>query len=173
MGRFNTKDLFPGFQSNPMTENRYSYVTNNPLAGADPSGLSTPVGFLSDVNGVLSDLVGLAQFNNSINTTTQQADTFNQCTLNIGAPGCENIGEQESNLNKSIASLNTQATQTGVNFEIGVSFSPSTYGLQVPAALGTAFGLINQVIGALGGEVGSPVNQAFAPIPTAKASSGK
>jgi len=38
IGRFITKDIFPGFAHKPWTLNRYAYVYNNPVNFDDPSG---------------------------------------------------------------------------------------------------------------------------------------
>lgn len=38
IGRFITKDQFPGFVSNTQSLNRYSYVRNNPVNSIDPTG---------------------------------------------------------------------------------------------------------------------------------------
>ncbi len=40
MGRFVSRDAFPGLLSQPLTLNRYTYVANNPVKLIDPSGLS-------------------------------------------------------------------------------------------------------------------------------------
>jgi RHS repeat-associated protein len=39
VGRFTSKDPFPGFWSQPQTLNRFVYVGNNPINRSDPSGL--------------------------------------------------------------------------------------------------------------------------------------
>src|SRR5205085_4468695 len=39
LGRFSSPDLLEGFQRNPQSWNRYSYVLNNPVRHIDPSGL--------------------------------------------------------------------------------------------------------------------------------------
>lgn len=40
-GRFTTRDLHPGYSTNPQSLNRYLYVQNNPILFTDPSGLSS------------------------------------------------------------------------------------------------------------------------------------
>jgi RHS repeat-associated protein len=42
LGRFISKDPFPGFAARPQTINKYAYVTNNPVNLVDPSGLRRP-----------------------------------------------------------------------------------------------------------------------------------
>jgi RHS repeat-associated protein len=39
LGRFITKDLFHGFEDDPLSLNRYTYVKNNPVINIDPDGL--------------------------------------------------------------------------------------------------------------------------------------
>src|SRR5450631_3431330 len=43
VGRFSTPDSLAGFVGNPQSLNRYPYVTNDPIALTDPTGLC-PIG---------------------------------------------------------------------------------------------------------------------------------
>jgi RHS repeat-associated protein len=47
VGRFISKDPFPGFWSQPRTLNRFVYVGNNPVNRIDPSGLLDPISLLA------------------------------------------------------------------------------------------------------------------------------
>ncbi|OYD06916.1 DNRLRE domain-containing protein [Paludifilum halophilum] len=38
IGRFLTRDRFQGFEEEPLSQNRYTYVENNPVMGVDPDG---------------------------------------------------------------------------------------------------------------------------------------
>ncbi|MBI4302553.1 MAG: RHS repeat-associated core domain-containing protein [Chloroflexi bacterium] len=46
IGRFISKDPFPGFIVDPTSLHYYNYVGNNPVNGTDPSGEQEPFGFL-------------------------------------------------------------------------------------------------------------------------------
>ncbi|OYD06919.1 RHS repeat-associated core domain-containing protein [Paludifilum halophilum] len=37
-GRFLTRDSFEGFEKEPLSQNKYTYVENNPVMGVDPDG---------------------------------------------------------------------------------------------------------------------------------------
>ncbi|MHB9096029.1 MAG: RHS repeat-associated core domain-containing protein [Eubacteriales bacterium] len=39
IGRFTTRDMFPGYTDTPLTMNKYAYVGNNPVNNIDPLGL--------------------------------------------------------------------------------------------------------------------------------------
>jgi len=41
IGRFMSRDPFPGFSSSPLSLNRYTYANNNPSTLSDPSGFTT------------------------------------------------------------------------------------------------------------------------------------
>jgi len=38
LGRFMSRDMWPGIPGAPQTQNRYAYATNNPVTDADPNG---------------------------------------------------------------------------------------------------------------------------------------
>lgn len=58
-GRFLTRDPFPGFATEPQSQNPYAYVSNNPVRYTDPSGLCAAeanLGLLDRVSNGLADL---------------------------------------------------------------------------------------------------------------------
>ncbi len=55
MGRFVTRDSWPGTTGVPETINRYSYVANNPVPATDPSGLMMTVPCKARSGGILKD----------------------------------------------------------------------------------------------------------------------
>jgi RHS repeat-associated protein len=63
VGRFTTRDLFPGFPTLPQTQHSYVYVNNNPLRNTDPSGhfaflVPLVTGAIGGVAGGAGSLIG-------------------------------------------------------------------------------------------------------------------
>lgn len=76
VGRFLTKDRFPGFAAQPKGTNRFGYVSNNPVTFTDPSGNFLPVDDLIAVGVGAAIGVG-AQFVGDVVLNVQQGKPWN------------------------------------------------------------------------------------------------
>ncbi len=81
VGRFISRDPFPGFDGSPQTQNPYAYVSNDPINATDPSG-ECLVDTAADVGFIGYDLFRLAKDN-----VFGKEDNLGENMLALGADG--------------------------------------------------------------------------------------